>query len=627
MPSIARPHVWLPGQRAARFPKPLKNPKALQWSQPKAPSPPARTPTILDEETTAGLIAQANEWETEASKLEDSISDEGTRQQAALALVSEPGHRRSSVVSVEPKKIEFDLGVLLNSMENRSKGGKKFKLDDELKSWDASGDGSITQGEFRIHLRTLGLKAHISADIDALFDSFDEDTSGKITLVELNHALRRLQRVAAAYAGAEEQNRLTRQKAAALRARVSAANEAIACADKAISCEQALQVYKKDLGGRLDLQLGELLVRRGIKVGEIIGTWPKTRGRDNMKHNRELAKAEWKDEISALGLVVGDEFGSTRPASRKELGALFDEIDQDKSGWLDLKEAKDSLKKWQELSKEAAVSLKEKEKELARLRRRAARQLQAALRVPDEAPPLPSSSEVNSPANVVDSEGMSSPGTPDSTSGFLVRLRIRRAKQEENTKQEKKRAAAERARQALMRLQQRDLSRGWVAWLDAWKERSRNTEQLRGTLRSIMHIDVARGWRAWLGEYEQLIRLVSILQAAAVNINHRDQLRGWHGWVEWRSERREQMEWEQRMRKIGHQFGTIGAHWEQRPKLRIALGRWRAFALRSSGRPEAVSLLSSEPSGQISTPQIIIPASMPALVKLFESVTECVRPK
>ena len=346
-----------------------------------------------------------------------------------------------------------------------------------------------------------------------------------------------------------------------------------------------------------------------------------------MKHNRELAKCEWKDEISALGLVINDGIGSTRPATRKELGALFDEIDEDKSGWLDLKEAKASLKRWQELSKEAAESLEEKEKQLARLRRRAARQLQAALRVPEEAPPLPGSPGEGSPMSVVDSEGQSSPGSPDSTTSFLARMRVRRAKQEENDKQEKKRAAAERAKQALLRLKQRDLARGWVAWLDAWKERCRDMEHLRGSLRALTHSDVARGWRAWLGEYEELIRLVHILEGAAVAISHKDLLRGWHGLVEWQNERREHREWEQRMKKMGQQFGPIGTtQWERRPKLLLALGRWRAFALRSSGRLEELPL-SSTPPTRVPPPQILLPSSMPALVKLFESVTECVRPK
>ena len=46
-----------------------------------------------------------------------------------------------------------------------------------LREWDTNGDGVIARGEFRRALRKLGCEAP-AADIDAIFDSWDVDSSG-----------------------------------------------------------------------------------------------------------------------------------------------------------------------------------------------------------------------------------------------------------------------------------------------------------------------------------------------------------------------------------------------------------------------------------------------------------------
>ena len=58
-----------------------------------------------------------------------------------------------------------------------------------LASWDPTGNGSLTKGEFRTAVRSLGLAGTTSADIDALFEKYDGDASGKIEIAELKAAL------------------------------------------------------------------------------------------------------------------------------------------------------------------------------------------------------------------------------------------------------------------------------------------------------------------------------------------------------------------------------------------------------------------------------------------------------
>ena len=61
---------------------------------------------------------------------------------------------------------------------------------DLLKDWDRDGDGCISQYEFRSALQKYGCPA-TAADIGAVFDAWDSDRSGSLSLIELYRILRR----------------------------------------------------------------------------------------------------------------------------------------------------------------------------------------------------------------------------------------------------------------------------------------------------------------------------------------------------------------------------------------------------------------------------------------------------
>ena len=213
---------------------------------------------------------------------------------------------------------------------------------------------------------------------------------------ELRDALLRLKATIQLHFRADEAKREERAKVDAIRTRATHAREAIACANRADRCEAQLLALKQDYASRLDLQLGLLLVQRGITLAHIAANWPKPRGTHNKDHVHDVSKEEFKDEVQALGLQVavfpadgadkGGELASSRAAvsnragaalsSRRgttrrtgaaaldrtyrrrgrlieRVGALFDKIDTDKSGWLSLKELKEALKAWMVGSREA----------------------------------------------------------------------------------------------------------------------------------------------------------------------------------------------------------------------------------------------------------------------------------
>ena len=475
MPTNARPSIWVgPDVRTQRYPKPLSNPKALPWSPPKLPAAPKRMPTVVDPDWRPSLSAQADAWESQADRLA-SVDEE--------VLDVPPAHNFLP--------IEVDLGLLLLKTE-----AAKVKLEHQLREWDRTGDGSISKGEFRVRLRSLGLpNSYAVGEVDELFEKYDTDRSGTIDLQELKHALKRLKNATKAQCRGEDKDKGEgNPKVKELRAKVAAAREAVACADRADLCGEELSSMREQFARQIDLALGALLLKRHIQIGEIVRLWPKPRGKSHERHKAEVSKAEFQDEVTMLNLqvsvpappeadaetkhstarapsaraptadasaasaasaaggwshtsrraasataVAADKpagktpraaaataaaadkpaadkatsktarvtkasgsgtarrlatarrgpaalLAMTRPVTRKELGALFDQIDKDGSGWLDVEELTDALRLWKARSQEALGAQQAKEKELSDLRRKAARLLKTALRRPEDAP-------------------------------------------------------------------------------------------------------------------------------------------------------------------------------------------------------------------------------------------------
>lgn len=506
------------------------------------------------------MLAQAEEWAQEAARLEEKLTDQATRSRASQMA----GHTR------ELPKIEFQLGVVVQNMQRNS----KKSLHEQLMEWDKVGTGEISKSDFKMRLREIGL--HASTDeVEVLFARFDEDGSGFVDVEELTNGMNHLRKLMAAQAHTERENALLRQKVQALQAREADARDAVASQEKAEACQRELYEMRNALEGRVDIKLGDLLVKRCIKVETIIGTWPKARSRENMAHAREISKAEWKDEIVALGLVVADADGKPCPVERSQLGALFDEVDADKSGWMDLREAKDALKKWQQLSKESNAAIEAKEKELARLRRRAATKLQGALRDGSSPGALrasdpygspgspgspgwdphgspPGSSFQGSPTNGLqlfspespDGSPTAAPASHNSTLGYLGLMRKRRADKLEKVKKTEQAKAEALAKKALLMLRQRSLARGWVSWMSWHADRSAKLQKLEkiasvlmddgaGSARELKH-----GWRTWVSKHRELLHAAHLTQIADARVGSIMLRRGWRDWAAlWRHAR------------------------------------------------------------------------------------------
>jgi hypothetical protein len=350
------------------------------------------------------------------------------------------------------------------------------------------------------------------------------------------------------------------QQAARLRARAAAAKEAVAANRGIAALEVELSALTEAIDSRLDVQLGATLVRRGIKAGEIIGSWPKSqrvRMEQQKKEVQEGATAQaraaararvaraverevrsWTPQLLRIDFVDAvvklDLMQSGQPAQRHAIGVLFDSIDTDSSGTLDMKEAVAALRKWQGYAKEAAAEKDAKERELRRLKALVSKKLTLALRQPSSSrsptsPFLPS--EVLPPPR----EGSAPPSSAAPPSRRLLHRLIGRGDGRDSHGPFGAPAAAPSAassrrvlEQAIQRLRRTQLSRGMGAWVEftevaAWRDAS-----LR---RAVMHVRAGgkAGGRAsaafhtWMYAYRELLWLARTLHTVALHV-HRWQL-------------------------------------------------------------------------------------------------------
>ena len=94
-------------------------------------------------------------------------------------------------LDVKKKPMSIKLGEALQA--------QGIKLSELIRSWDPNGDGDVSKMEFRQNVRKLINKPDVK-EVDALFDTMDEDKGGSLDTSELKAALKKWQTDAAASA-------------------------------------------------------------------------------------------------------------------------------------------------------------------------------------------------------------------------------------------------------------------------------------------------------------------------------------------------------------------------------------------------------------------------------------------
>ena len=224
---------------------------------------------------------------------------------------------------------------------------KDTAIKELLSEWDPDKRGTIKKVPFRQNVRT---SLHMVADnkeIDAFFDSVDEDGGGALDFEELRVAMRKLYKAAGAADAEAAGLREKADECRKLAAQLQEAYDTAAAADKE---EQRLDEMKTKNSTDVAPQLGNLIVKRNLKIGDLTSKWVK---------KKDVTRADFRRHVLELGVL----------AEGKAIDALFDSLDHDGGGSLDLEELKSLLANLVELAKQATIDETALEKSVSSLRK------------------------------------------------------------------------------------------------------------------------------------------------------------------------------------------------------------------------------------------------------------------
>lgn len=309
--------------------------------------------------------------------------------EAQPATIETVRRRRQTVETLEAVKanragslnLQLDAASDLPIMEQLAEGLAKnlSRVVEAFRAWDADGSGMISKREFCEGLARIGLAEVPHEEVEALFDEFDPDQSGEIELNELSAKLRKrnpdavAQEVVLDITGRDVRRgwrNIAEMRQAAPRpsmappamAEILSPNLEVArrMAQKwhgdasPAALEAVVQRVVKQAGSvsmRLDAasdvpigeQLAEGLAKNLSRVIDVFRAWDD----DN---SGTIDRKEFRRGLHQLGLTE---------VPREEVDALFDEIDADQSGEIDLRELATKLKTKQraKLSSVAAASV------------------------------------------------------------------------------------------------------------------------------------------------------------------------------------------------------------------------------------------------------------------------------
>ena len=232
------------------------------------------------------------------------------------------------------KELMVKVGEKLAERSAQNADKEKFIVD-LMREWDPNRDGTITKMEFRQNLRAMlpDDKPDVK-ECDKLFDMLDADRSGEMDINELKMALKRFQEKATEFA---EQAISVHANAGKYRERaVRAEKVALQTAESEQSVKDLETMSKKSVGA----QLGGILIKKGLKVGDLVATWGTSTG--------QISKEDFRKHVTALGLQ----------APPTDVDELFDDLDDDLGGFLDQFEVRAALKRLAEESDSTKLQIK-----------------------------------------------------------------------------------------------------------------------------------------------------------------------------------------------------------------------------------------------------------------------------
>ena len=207
------------------------------------------------------------------------------------------------------------------------------RIIDLFDEWDENGDGLVTPSEFMRALPLLGLSVD-KQTCDRLFQTFDPDGSGEITLIELQASLKAMAPTQTGAGKADAKASKKKSKPAKTKPRGPTVDTALV---KALA-ETEPEVHDNDddddgdepkqfKGASVVARLREALARVGTRVVDVFKQW-------DYNGDGQISREEFNMAMPLLGVRAS-------PAELEQLFAIFD---PDRSGTVDYRELNAQLR-------------------------------------------------------------------------------------------------------------------------------------------------------------------------------------------------------------------------------------------------------------------------------------------
>ena len=229
------------------------------------------------------------------------------------------------------------------------------------------------------------------------------------------------------------------------------------------------------------VQLGVACTRRRIKAADFVGQF--------------ASSSEGLTETDFLKMVSGLLLDSS---AHMQAAELFHVIDADGSGRLDAKECSTALKAMQKKGDELRHQRDAHTTSMKRCRAKAATKARI---VRQQYAALDGTAEPSTLFDLAHIEMASPPSSPEHEMSDSSRARKERAER-----------IHEISRQAMRRLPQQQLTKGWNAWLLFVESRARNLHLLHASMGHILHRKLAGGFHTWedyTWQRQKMVRLLS----------------------------------------------------------------------------------------------------------------------
>ena len=377
----------------------------------------------------------------------------------------------------------------------------------QLRAWDPTNSGSVLKTEFRLRIKALFAKHRPkepfdleTKEIDAFFDSHDKDKSGVVSSNELKTILVDLKSVAVAIQKEQaEVRKLQSAKATRLREIAVIAAEGEGLEEDADRREAELTRLKREMEADLEVQLGIACTRRRIKAADFVGQFASS--------SEGLTKGDFLNMVSGLLLDA---------SAHMQAAELFHVIDADGSGRLDAKECTAALKAMQKKGDELRHERDAQTTGMKRCRTRAATKARIVLQQYAE---LEGYVQPSMPLLEITVDEMTPPSSPEGDMSDSSRARKERAERID-----------EIGRQALRRLPQQQLAKGWNSWLLFAESRARNLHLLQASMGHMLHRKLAGGFNKCVDYWLTSRKMVQMLSEGVAKFKYRKANSAFNAW-------------------------------------------------------------------------------------------------